>query len=202
MTGDEYRIRLRGLTRRQRRVLALVTECYTNREIAAQMGISVGTVKHHVHDILLKLEAPSRRHLIARHRRNDDVGDQYSLSPVRYSTSPLAFGLCSISCGLLRPFFTCPIVAAMFYETKSIVQREYGCGGIVFGGEEVCWHSRPSYVPAELRGDPRRDTEDISAGDAAQGVMWPGVLMLRLAAFLQHSCNFLTLRLPDFESSL
>jgi DNA-binding NarL/FixJ family response regulator len=43
-----------GLTRREREVAALVAAGRSNREIAAELVITVGTVKDHVHRILRK----------------------------------------------------------------------------------------------------------------------------------------------------
>jgi DNA-binding CsgD family transcriptional regulator len=51
---------LLGLTRREAEVLTLVARGLTNREIAAQLVISVKTADVHVSRILRKLDAPSR----------------------------------------------------------------------------------------------------------------------------------------------
>jgi DNA-binding NarL/FixJ family response regulator len=48
------------LTRRERDVLALVVEGQTNREIAARLSLSVGTVKIHVEHIIAKLGVSDR----------------------------------------------------------------------------------------------------------------------------------------------
>lgn len=56
------------LTGRQKQVAALVLEGCTNREIAARLGISIATVKDHVHAILHRLGLPSRSALIAASR--------------------------------------------------------------------------------------------------------------------------------------
>jgi DNA-binding NarL/FixJ family response regulator len=48
------------LTPREREVLALIGQDFTNREIADQLVVEVGTVKNHVHNILSKLEVSSR----------------------------------------------------------------------------------------------------------------------------------------------
>lgn len=55
-TGPE----LAALTERERRVLALVTEGKTNKQIAAVLSISEITVKHHVSNILAKLHLSRR----------------------------------------------------------------------------------------------------------------------------------------------
>jgi len=59
--GDEYRAEaLRRLTSREREVAGLVAAGARNEEIAAQLHLSVGTVKGHVHRILGKLGVDSR----------------------------------------------------------------------------------------------------------------------------------------------
>lgn len=50
-----------GLTRREREVLNLIKQNFSNREIANHLTIEVGTVKNHVHNILEKLSVNSRR---------------------------------------------------------------------------------------------------------------------------------------------
>lgn len=49
-----------ALTRRERQVLRELSNGATNREIAAQLGVSVHTVKSYVKTILLKLGARNR----------------------------------------------------------------------------------------------------------------------------------------------
>jgi DNA-binding CsgD family transcriptional regulator/tetratricopeptide (TPR) repeat protein len=49
-----------GLTQREREVLELICDCFTNAEIAAELVISIRTVDHHVSAILTKLGAPTR----------------------------------------------------------------------------------------------------------------------------------------------
>jgi LuxR family maltose regulon positive regulatory protein len=56
------------LTRREREVLVLIAEGFSNREIAARLFIEVGTVKWYVHSILRKLEVDSRTKAVARAR--------------------------------------------------------------------------------------------------------------------------------------
>jgi DNA-binding NarL/FixJ family response regulator len=53
------------LTPREREILELIGQGLTNREIAGQLVIEVGTVKNHVHSILQKLEASSRHEAAA-----------------------------------------------------------------------------------------------------------------------------------------
>jgi DNA-binding CsgD family transcriptional regulator len=54
-----------GLTTREAEVLTLVARGYTNREIAAELVISVKTASVHVSHILQKLDAPNRREAAA-----------------------------------------------------------------------------------------------------------------------------------------
>lgn len=50
----------RDLTQRERQVLALLARGLSNKEIAGELTLSVGTVRLHVSNILSKLEAPNR----------------------------------------------------------------------------------------------------------------------------------------------
>jgi DNA-binding NarL/FixJ family response regulator len=56
----------RGLTRRESEVVLLVGTGMSNKEIARQLGLSVGTVKMHIHHILRKTGARSRCNLAVR----------------------------------------------------------------------------------------------------------------------------------------
>jgi two-component system nitrate/nitrite response regulator NarP len=53
-----------GLSPRQQQVAELVSRGLSNREIAEQLGITVGTVKLHVHDIYNKENVALRTELI------------------------------------------------------------------------------------------------------------------------------------------
>jgi DNA-binding NarL/FixJ family response regulator len=55
------------LTRRELDVLRCVAQGHTNRRVAAELSISVETVRSHVSNILAKLEAPSRTAAAARY---------------------------------------------------------------------------------------------------------------------------------------
>ncbi len=57
--------RLSGLTPREHQVATVVAAGYTNRQIAVALGISLGTVKDHVHSILTKTGVENRSQLIA-----------------------------------------------------------------------------------------------------------------------------------------
>jgi len=57
--------KLATLTRRQGEVATLIAEGRSNAEIAAHLGIAVGTTKDHVHAILTKLNLTSRTQLAA-----------------------------------------------------------------------------------------------------------------------------------------
>jgi DNA-binding NarL/FixJ family response regulator len=53
--GPEQPDELRGLTEQERRILALIAEGFTNREIAARMYLAEKTVKNYVSSLLAKL---------------------------------------------------------------------------------------------------------------------------------------------------
>lgn len=53
------------LTPREREVLDLIGEDYSNQQIADRLYIEVGTVKNHVHNILKKLDVSSRHEAAA-----------------------------------------------------------------------------------------------------------------------------------------
>ena len=54
-----------GLTPREQQVAGVIAAGFTNRQIAAALSISLGTVKDHVHSILTKTGFDSRSRLIA-----------------------------------------------------------------------------------------------------------------------------------------
>jgi two-component system nitrate/nitrite response regulator NarL len=54
-----------GLTARECEVLSLLDRRLTNREIAAELGIELATVKNHVHNLLEKLKVHRRRDAVA-----------------------------------------------------------------------------------------------------------------------------------------
>ncbi|WP_228518181.1 helix-turn-helix transcriptional regulator [Curtobacterium sp. VKM Ac-1376] len=54
------------LTSREREVLQLVSEAYTNKEVAARLHIAPGTVKRHLANICDKLHAVSRLDAVRR----------------------------------------------------------------------------------------------------------------------------------------
>jgi LuxR family maltose regulon positive regulatory protein len=56
------------LTRREREVLSLLAEGFSNREIAARLFIATSTVKWYIHSILRKLDVDSRTKAAARAR--------------------------------------------------------------------------------------------------------------------------------------
>ena len=56
------------LTGREREVLSLLAEGFSNQEIAARLFIATSTVKWYVHSILRKLEVDSRTKAVARAR--------------------------------------------------------------------------------------------------------------------------------------
>jgi DNA-binding NarL/FixJ family response regulator len=67
------RPRIGGLSQRQQQVLEQLRLGRTNREIAARMGISIGTVNKHVHAVLTVLKVRNRTQAAAAagHDRSD-----------------------------------------------------------------------------------------------------------------------------------
>jgi DNA-binding NarL/FixJ family response regulator len=59
----------RELTRREIEILTLLARDLSNKEIAASLFVEVTTVKTHVHSVLRKLRARSRREAVARARQ-------------------------------------------------------------------------------------------------------------------------------------
>ena len=53
-----------GLTSQEAAILRLVAGGYSNKEVARHLGISMGTVKNHISDILRKLDARDRTHAV------------------------------------------------------------------------------------------------------------------------------------------
>ena len=70
------------LTKRERQVIELISDGYTNKEIAQQLHLSTYTVKSHVHNIIEKL-ALNTRVQIAKYlhdsRKKDSASDDISL---------------------------------------------------------------------------------------------------------------------------
>jgi RNA polymerase sigma factor (sigma-70 family) len=79
------------LTEREREILALLGEGYSNREIAEELVITVGTVKNHVHNILDKLDVHTRKQA-AMVARQLALGEGKAESGTRF-TWPDAMGL-------------------------------------------------------------------------------------------------------------
>ena len=63
-----------GLTPREAVVALLLLRRASNREIAAALGLSAHTVRHHVEHIFLKLDVTSRREIAGRLSRHPQVG--------------------------------------------------------------------------------------------------------------------------------
>ncbi len=62
--ADIVPIDAQHLTDREKEVLALVAEGFSNKLIAAQLGISERTVKNHLTYIMIKLRASDRTHAV------------------------------------------------------------------------------------------------------------------------------------------
>jgi len=65
----EYLPSNRRLTKREWEVLSCIAEGYTNRRVAAQLSISMETVRTHVSNILAKLETPNRSAAAAKYHQ-------------------------------------------------------------------------------------------------------------------------------------
>ena len=63
-TSDPSRAVLVSLTGREREILSLVADGFSNRDIARRLGISEQTIKNHVSAILRKLNANDRAHAV------------------------------------------------------------------------------------------------------------------------------------------
>ena len=72
--GREARGPRETLTRTEQEVLDLVASGHFNQEIATQLGIVVGTVKWHLHQIFAKLGARNRTEAVARARERGALG--------------------------------------------------------------------------------------------------------------------------------
>ncbi len=69
--------RWQGLTPRQREICRILVRGWSNRDIAAELGISVSTVQNHLHAILKKLRLQRRGEVMADYWRHvPDVGTQ------------------------------------------------------------------------------------------------------------------------------
>jgi len=79
------------LTEREREILALLGEGYSNREIAEELVITVGTVKNHVHNILDKLDVHTRKQA-AMVARQLSLGEGKANSGTKF-TWPEAMGI-------------------------------------------------------------------------------------------------------------
>jgi DNA-binding NarL/FixJ family response regulator len=53
-----------GLTRRHQQLIPLIAQGLTNKEIAAQLNLSEGTVKNHIHEILRRVGASDRLQIV------------------------------------------------------------------------------------------------------------------------------------------
>lgn len=70
---------VRELTAREAEVLSQISEGKSNKAIAKEFGISVHTVKSHVHNILSKLDVRSRASAVHVWRTNDGESDDPAL---------------------------------------------------------------------------------------------------------------------------
>src|SRR5262249_44736319 len=68
---------IRGLSRREAQVCALIADGRSNKEIAARLFISLATVKDHVHKILRKTGAPNRAAVAVAYREARAAADRH-----------------------------------------------------------------------------------------------------------------------------
>jgi two-component system nitrate/nitrite response regulator NarL len=64
-TTDTSEKALAGLTKRERRIVKLVSAGLTNKEVGRQLNLTAGTVKVHLHNIFSKLAIKNRTALTA-----------------------------------------------------------------------------------------------------------------------------------------
>ncbi|MEO6445479.1 MAG: response regulator transcription factor [Gemmatimonadaceae bacterium] len=69
------------LTRRERQIIALLADGSCNKEIASRLGITLHTVKSHVHNLLAKLSVDSRLALAALVRRQVISLEEFATQP-------------------------------------------------------------------------------------------------------------------------
>jgi DNA-binding NarL/FixJ family response regulator len=62
---------LEGLTERQREILMLLAKGYFYREIGERLGISLSTVRAHLHAIYLKLQVRTRTQAVVKFLGSD-----------------------------------------------------------------------------------------------------------------------------------
>ena len=74
------RDRLGELSRREKEVLVLISQGYSNNRIAQELYIEYGTVKNHVHRILKKLEVSSRYQAINIYRNVNETAVRYAIA--------------------------------------------------------------------------------------------------------------------------
>jgi len=58
-------LKAKTLTRRQGEVLSYIAQGYTDKEIAASLVLSVNTVRRHVSNLFVSLNANTRAHAVA-----------------------------------------------------------------------------------------------------------------------------------------
>jgi DNA-binding NarL/FixJ family response regulator len=66
------------LTAREKQIIYLLGEYLSNKEIASLLGISIFTVKNHVHSVLTKLKCGRRQYAVLRDARNDSFPEKVS----------------------------------------------------------------------------------------------------------------------------
>jgi DNA-binding CsgD family transcriptional regulator len=65
VSGSRHAITLPALTPREKEIVQLIRQGYSNKQVANDLGISVSTVKWNMTNILAKFEVESSKQLIA-----------------------------------------------------------------------------------------------------------------------------------------
>jgi DNA-binding NarL/FixJ family response regulator len=68
---------LAALSPQERRVLAAIADCHTNKEIAVLMGLSENTVKNYIANIFEKLGVARRAQAVALYQSKDPFGREF-----------------------------------------------------------------------------------------------------------------------------
>ncbi len=90
---SRFAVGVEPLTRTEGHVLALVDGGLSNREIAATLSITVGTVKCNLHRVYEKLQVTSRLQAVTKAREHGELSSQIqTTASVRAPALPVKFG--------------------------------------------------------------------------------------------------------------
>lgn len=89
LAAERQSQRLRGhLTLREREIIELIDQGFSNKEIAHRLSIEVRTVKNHVHNILEKLQVHRRGEAAALMREMAHAPRRFAAAPSRTAAAP------------------------------------------------------------------------------------------------------------------